>query len=119
MIQHAAFDLVPPGRGAQLRQLLAVQRCRHPAAVHQHVPAVGEAQRLHHVVARAPAVHFVVEEHRVALEELAAQFQALLVRHGRALLRRAARLPVAQRDAGGAGRRRERAGPPAGTERVS
>jgi hypothetical protein len=68
MIQHAAFDVVQPGRRAQLRQLLAVQWRRDPAAVHQHVAAVGETQRLHHVVARPPAVHLVVEEHRIALE---------------------------------------------------
>ncbi len=119
VLQHAPLDLVRAGRRADLRQLLAVRGRRDPAAVDEHVASVGELERLHHVVADAPAEHLVVEEHRVALEELAAQLQALFRRRRGALLGRLARLPVAERDERGAAGRGEREGPGTRPEGVS
>ena len=65
---------------------------------------LGEAQRRHHLVARAMVAHLVVEEHGVLGQEFPDHRDALHVRGQRALFLGAPRLPVAQRNARGARR---------------
>ncbi len=139
--KRQSFDPDGSRRHRHFRQDLARAARRHPAAVHQHVHPV-QAQGSHHFVSRAPAAQLVVEKHRVLVKVAPRRRHALenqrrpIHRLGRDLHRRrphggrqlgaqralflgAARLPVAQGDARGAGGRGEAHRPEARAERVS